>query len=64
MGTDRMTAGEYYAQGDAHRRRGDFPSAMNCYLQAARLDPEGPAATAVEMLQDIMNFYCKDIYNP
>ncbi|MDD6517531.1 MAG: tetratricopeptide repeat protein [Prevotella sp.] len=59
-----MTAEEYYKQGNEHRRRGDFPAAMNCYLQAAQLDPEGPGATAEQMLEDIMNFYCKDIYNP
>ncbi len=45
-----MSSEEYYHQGNEHRRRGDFPAAMNCYLQA--------------MLEDIMNFYCKDIYNP
>lgn len=64
MERKRKTAEEYCAQGDAYRRNGDFSSAMNCYLQATRLDPEGPAATAAEMLSDIMNFYCKDIYNP
>ena len=28
------------------------------------LDPESPAVAAKEMLDDIMNFYCKDYYNP
>lgn len=59
-----MSADEYYIQGNAYRRQGDFPAAMNCYLQAIRLDPQSPAVTAERMLEDIMNFYCKDIYNP
>lgn len=37
---------------------------MNCYLQAIALDPNSPAVVAEKILEDIMNFYCKDIYNP
>ena len=59
-----MSSEEYYHQGNEHRRQGDFPAAMNCYLQAIALDPNSPAVVAEKMLEDIMNFYCKDIYNP
>ena len=59
-----MSSEEYYHQGNEHRRQGDFPAAMNCYLQAIALDPDSPAVVAEKMLEDIMNFYCKDIYNP
>ncbi len=38
--------------------------AQNCYLEAIALDPNSPAATALEMLDDIQNFYHKDYYNP
>lgn len=59
-----MTAEEYYKKGNAFRRQGDWQNAINCYIEAIRLDPESPAVEAKKMLDDILNYYCKDIYNP
>ena len=59
-----MTAEEWYQQGNEARKRGEFHEAINCYMQAIALDPESPAAEAKHMLDDIMAFYCKDMYNP
>ena len=59
-----MNSEEYYKQGNEYRRQGDFQQAMNCYLEAIALDPESPAVEAKKMLDDIMAFYCKDMYNP
>ena len=59
-----MTAEEYYQQGSAWRKQGDFKRALDSYMEAIALDPESPAVAAKEMLDDIMNFYCKDYYNP
>lgn len=59
-----MTSEEFYKQGNEHRRRGDFQKAMNCYLEAIALDADSPAKEAKRMLDDIMGFYCKDMYNP
>jgi tetratricopeptide (TPR) repeat protein len=59
-----MTANELYQQGNAFRKEGLFHKAINCYIEAARLDPDSPAVEARKMLEDIMNFYCKDMYNP
>ncbi len=59
-----MNSEEFYKQGNEYRRQGDFQQAMNCYLEAIALDPESPAVEAKKMLDDIMNFYCKDMYNP
>ena len=59
-----MTAQEYYEQGNQYRRQGQWHEAMNSYTQAIELDPESPAVTARCMLEDIMNYYCKDLYNP
>lgn len=59
-----MTAQELYRQGNEHRRKGDFQRAINCYIEAASLDPDSPAAEAKRMLDDILNFYNKDAYNP
>lgn len=59
-----MTAEEYYAKGNEHRQRGEWGKAMSCYMEAIDLDPESPAVHAKEMLDNIMNYYCKDMYNP
>ena len=59
-----MTAEEYYQQGNAWRKKGDFKRTLDSYMEAIALDPESPAVAAKEMLDDIMNFYCKDYYNP
>ena len=59
-----MTAEEYYQEGNAWRKQGDFKRALDSYMEAIALDPESPAVAAKEMLDDIMRFYCKDYYNP
>ena len=61
---NKMTAEEYYLQGNEFRRQGDYQAAMNAYMEAIALDPDSPAVEALRMLQDIMNYYCKDVYNP
>ncbi len=59
-----MTAEEYYKQGNEYRQQGNFRDAINCYLEAIALDPDSPAVEAKRMLDDILNYYCKDMYNP
>ena len=59
-----MTAEEYYQQGNKARKQGLRHEAINCYIQAIELDPDSPAVEAKRMLDDIMAFYCKDMYNP
>lgn len=46
------------------RREGKWAEAMNSYMEAIALDPDSPAVAARQMLEDIMNFYHKDAYNP
>lgn len=58
------TAVEFYQLGNNYRRSGDYQAAMNAYMEAIALDPDSPAVEALRMLQDIMNYYCKDVYNP
>ena len=55
---------DFYRQGNGHRRSGDYQAAMNAYMEAIALDPDSPAVEALRMLQDIMDYYCKDVYNP
>jgi hypothetical protein len=38
--------------------------AMNNYLEAMDLEPDGPAAQAYRTIQEILAFYNKDLYNP
>ncbi|MBQ7514172.1 MAG: tetratricopeptide repeat protein [Prevotella sp.] len=59
-----MTAQEFYEQGNQARKQGLWHEAINAYIQAIELDPESPAVEAKKMLDDIMAFYCKDMYNP
>ena len=59
-----MTAEEYYQLGNERRRQGKWHEAINLYIQAIEIDPDSPAVEAKKMLEDIMNFYNKDAYNP
>ena len=59
-----MTADDYYKKGNEARRHGLWHEAINCYIEAARLDPDSPAVEGKRMLDDIMAFYHKDAYNP
>jgi tetratricopeptide (TPR) repeat protein len=59
-----MNADELYQRGNAYRREGKFAEAINCYIEAEKLDPDSPAVEAKRMLDDILNFYCKDMFNP
>ncbi|MGM9731600.1 MAG: tetratricopeptide repeat protein [Prevotella sp.] len=59
-----MTAQEYYEQGNACSRQADWQGAINNYLKAIEIDPESPAVEAKQMIDDILNYYHKDSYNP
>lgn len=59
-----MTAEEYYRLGNSYRKEGNWQEALNNYIAAIELDPESPAVEAKKMLDDILNYYCKDMYNP
>ena len=59
-----MTAQEFYELGNEARKRGQWHEAINNYIRAIELDHDSPAVEAKRMLDDIMAFYCKDMYNP
>ena len=59
-----MNSEDYYEQGNAYRRQGNWQKALECYAEAIELDPEGPAVQAREMLNSILAFYAKDALNP
>jgi len=53
----------YYLKGNAYMKLGNWPEAISCFLHAEELDHDTPAAEARKILQDIMEFYNKDMYN-
>lgn len=59
-----MTAEEYYQIGNQYRQQGNWQKAINNYIAAIEQDAESPAVEAKAMLEDILNFYNKDAYNP
>lgn len=60
----KMTAEEYYQLGNRYRKEGNWQMAINNYVSAIELDPSSPAVEAKQMLDDILDFYNKDAYNP
>lgn len=63
-GGGEMDDALYYILGNAWRQKGNWQMAMNNYLEAVRLNPQSPAAAALEIANDILAFYNKDLYNP
>ena len=59
-----MSAEEWYKKGNEYRSQSDWQHAIDCYMEAIELDPDSPAVEAKQMLEDILNFYNKDAYNP
>lgn len=57
-------AEKLYRQGNLYRQQNDWQHALECYNQAIELNPDSPAAKAKEMLNSILNYYCKDLFNP
>ena len=59
-----MTAEDYYNRCNEFRKRGNWQEALNNYLEAIALDPDSPAAEAKKMVENILGYYCRDMYNP
>ncbi|MBO5185533.1 MAG: tetratricopeptide repeat protein [Prevotella sp.] len=59
-----MKSEDYYETGNRFRREGNWQEAINNYTIAISLDPDSPAVEAKRMLEDILNYYNKDMYNP
>ena len=59
----RMDDTLYYLLGNAWRKKGSWQMAINNYLEAIHLNPESPAVQALEIANEILAFYNKDMYN-
>ena len=62
--SNEMLANAYYLRGNAYRQNGNVRMALNSYLESLELDPDGPAAEAYRHIQELLDFYNKDYYNP
>lgn len=61
---NKSAANDWYQRGNEYRKKGDWKHALDCYMEAIDIDSESPAVEAKRMLEDILNFYNKDAYNP
>jgi len=52
-----------YTRGNAKRKKGDWAGAINDYLAAKTINPDSPAVEAANMLNSILEFRNKDLYN-
>ena len=53
----------FYLLGNAWRKKGNWQMAMNNYLEAIHLNPDSPAQQALDIANEILDFYNKDMYN-
>lgn len=51
-------------RGRLHWSLGNRSEAINDYLAAQKLNPEGKAKELLKATYEILNFYHKDLYNP
>lgn len=49
-------------RGKAFYKAGNWQEAMQCFLDALAVNPESPAKTMLEMTNNILGFYNKDVY--
>ena len=59
----KMDDSLFYLLGNAWRKKGNWQMAMNNYLEAVHLNPESPAAQALDIANEILAFFNKDMYN-
>ena len=52
----------FYLLGNAWRKKGNWQMAMNNYLEAIQLNPSSPARQALDIANEILAFYNKDMY--
>lgn len=60
---DQPTATLLYLKGKVHMKQSDWGNAISFFLKSEELEPNGPARQCRMMLNDIMAFYNKDMYN-
>ena len=54
----------WYLLGGIYRHQQLWGDAINAYNKAKLIDPDGPAATAIESIYEILRFVNTDLMNP
>lgn len=54
----------YYAMGRLYWQLGEHAEAVNCYRRALELNPNSPARHALEIANDVFDFFNPDLLNP
>lgn len=54
----------FYLRGNVYRKMNRFGDALNDYHKAVELNAQSPAAIAIEIINDIMDFRHVDLLNP
>lgn len=58
------SAGLYCLKGRIRMKHSDWQGAITAFLHAEELDPDSPAHESRLMVEKILQFYHKDLYNP
>lgn len=53
-----------YTRGKIYWRMGKKAEAMTDYTASLAIDPEGPAAIALQQAQEVVHYYNPDLFNP
>ncbi len=62
--TGAAAADIFYRRGRLYWKLGQRGAAISDYERAVAIDSDSPAAEALKMCRDIMDFYNTDLYNP
>lgn len=54
----------WYLRGKTYWRMGKKAAAISDFEEAVHINPDSPAALALEMTQNVMDFYNPDLLNP
>ena len=61
---DKTCDEAYFLLGNAYCKKNAWQQALNAYCQAIDINPESPATTAYQHIQEILSFFNHDLYNP
>lgn len=61
---DKETARRLYSEGAEAWKNGDRAKAITLYSESAAIDPDGPGVQALQMSNDIMDFFDTNRLNP
>ena len=54
----------FIMRGNIYRKQNQWKQSLDDYCSAVEINPSSPAAFAYDAVQQILEFYNKDMYNP